>query len=62
MKRKIEVSTPEVKITAKITVNGDRHLSRDEVEEIRDQLADRLQEAAAGLRYLGTPRNRVLVR
>ena len=60
MKRQILVTTPDVRIIAIINTNG--ALARDEVERIRDELADRLQEAAAGLVYLRTPRNRVRVR
>lgn len=61
MKRKIIVTSEGVKITAVISTNG-HQLMRDEVETLRDQLADRLQEAASGLIYLKTPRNRVSVR
>jgi len=61
MKRKIVVTTPEISIVAVIRSNGCA-LMRDEVERIRDQLADRLQEAVADLVYLKTPRNRVTVR
>jgi hypothetical protein len=61
MKRKIEVDAGAVRITAVID-SAHRYLTRDEVERVRDQLADRLQEAASGLVYFETPRNRVAVR
>ena len=61
MKRKIIVTTPDISIVAVIRSNG-HSLLRDEVECIRDQLADRLQEAVSDLIYLKTPRNRVRVR
>ena len=60
MKRQIIVTTPDVRILVTIRTNGS--LTRDEVERVRDQLADRLQDAAAGLIYFRTPRHRVTVR
>lgn len=60
MKRKIEVRTPSISITATITTTNT--LTRGEVESVRDDLADRLLEAAACVRYLGVPRNRVRVK
>ena len=60
MKRKIIVRTADVVITAVIRTHG-RRLMRYEVEIVRAQLADRLQEAAANLRYFNTPRHRVRV-
>ena len=61
MKRKIVVSAPGIRIVAVISSRrGD--LARSEVEAARDELADRLQEAAAHVRYLSVPRNRVVVR
>ena len=61
MKRKIVVTTPEIRLSATISTNG-LVLRRHEVERIRDELADRLQEAVAGLIYLKTPRHKVRVR
>jgi hypothetical protein len=61
MNRKIEVTAHGVRITATITTNGEG-LSRNDVERIRDQLADRLVNAATGLLYIGTPLSRVKVR
>lgn len=61
MKRTIRVRADEVTITAMI---DSRHLAvtRDEVEKIRDELADRLQAACSDLPYgAGCPRNRVRV-
>lgn len=60
MKRKIDVAAYGLRITA-VLDSGNR-LTRDEVERVRDELADRLQEAASDLRYFPTPRNRVQVR
>ena len=60
MKRKIVIRSPGLTITA--LIQTPLELIRAEVEEVRDQLADRLQEAAADLKYLKTPRNRVQVR
>lgn len=62
MKRKILVTAPGVKIVATVTTAKTDGLMRDEVEQIRDALADRLQEAASFLPYFKTPRNRVRVR
>lgn len=59
MRRKIVVQTPEVSVIAWIQTD---ELRRDEVERLRDQLADRLQKAVSDLIYLRTPRNRVSVR
>lgn len=61
MKRRIEVNAGNIRITATINSNGE-HLTRDEVERVRDELADRLQAAAAALPYMGVSRNRVSVR
>lgn len=61
MRRRIEVAADGIRIVATINTAG-RTLVREEVERLRDQLADRLQEAAAGLVFLGTPRNRVRVK
>ena len=60
MKRVIYVTAGSVKIVASIDTNG-HELCRDEIETVRDQLADRLQDAAADLRWIGVPRNRVKV-
>lgn len=64
MKRSIEVRTGALRITATIDSGKIRNgaLTRDEVERMRDELADRLQDAASGLIYDQVPRNRVLVR
>lgn len=60
MKRKIQVKAGRVRITATINTDG-RDLTRREVERVRDALADRLQDAASDLLYIGVPRNRVQV-
>ena len=61
MKRNVRVTIQGLSILA--TIKTDRQeYSRNEVERIRDQLADRLQDAAAGLIYFRTPRHRVTVR
>ena len=61
MTRKIKVRADEVSIIAIIKIDGG-HLMRDEVEEVRDELADRLQAACSGLPYgVGCPRSRVRV-
>jgi len=61
MRRKIEVRAGAVSITATIDSRG-KFLAREEVDRVREQLADRLQDAAAGVLYIGVPRNRVVVR
>ena len=61
MKRKIVVRSTHVRIVATLTTNG-YPLTRDEVETLRDELADTLQSAAANVRWLGTYRHKVLVR
>ena len=61
MKRNITVHAGAVQITATINTKG-AGLTRDEVELIRDDLADSLQSAASNLRWIGVPRNRVHVR
>lgn len=61
MKRKIEVQADGIRITAVID-SGSTRLSREEVEKARNDLADRLQTAAANVRYFNTPLNRVQVR
>lgn len=60
MKRKIEVSTPHLTITA--VLNTRKALTRDEVERARDHLADSLMRAAADVTYMQTPINRVKVK
>lgn len=60
MKRTIKVTADGVTITAVIDSAG-HQLTRDEVEMVRDQLATRLQDAAADLRFMGTPRCNVKV-
>jgi hypothetical protein len=71
MKRKIEVIADGVRIVATLDTGNVKHrnsllrgnivLTRNEVEHVRDELADRLQNAASDLTYIGTPRNRVKV-
>ena len=61
MVRTIEVTAGDVTISAKVRT-GKNQFARGEVERIRDALADRLQEAAAGLPYIGVARNRVIVK
>lgn len=62
MKRKITVTAPGVSITATIDpIAAAKILTRDETEYVRDVLADRLQEAAARLPYMGVARSRVEV-
>lgn len=60
MKRKILVTSKHVRIEATLTTNG-HQLTRDEVETVRDELADALQTAAANVRWLGTYRHKVRV-
>lgn len=61
MKRKIEVRAAGITIIAKIRTEG--VLTRDEVEIVRDALADRLQAACANLPFgEGCAYNRVRVR
>ena len=62
MKRTIEVRAGDIRITA--TIDSKRHgLGRDEVEHVRDRLADRLLDAAAELPYsFRVPRHKVRVR
>jgi hypothetical protein len=61
MKRRINVDAGSIRIAATINTNG-RQLTRDEVENIRDDLADELQTAVTRVRYIGIPRNRVKVK
>jgi len=61
VKRRIDVKGGGVTVTAKIDTGDMNWLTRHEVERIRDQLADRLQEAVANVLYVGVPRNRVQV-
>ena len=61
MKRRIEVRAGKVlKVVALLSTDG-QCLTRQEIERIRDDLADRLVEAVAGLPYLGTRKHRVRV-
>ena len=60
MKRRVAVTTPEVRIVATINTRG-WLLTRDEVNRIGEQLADRLQEAASDLIYFKTARHKVRV-
>ena len=62
MKRCITVAADGLVIRATINTKGLLHLTRGEVERLRDDLADRLQVAAARLPYLNVPVNRVTVR
>lgn len=57
---KITVTANRVKIVAVLKIEG-LGLIRHERTGIRDALADRLQDAAAGLPYISTPRSRVKV-
>lgn len=61
MLRKIEVRAGAIRIIARIRVKN-RLLGRDEIERLRDDLADNLQDAVSNLRYVGVPRNRVVVK
>jgi hypothetical protein len=61
MKRKVEVITSMVRISALINTK-DEFMTRDEVEHLRDDLADKLQYVVSDLRYAHTPINRVIVR
>lgn len=60
MKRKIEIQAGGITVTAVIDTK-DRGLRRAEVELVRDDLADALQEAVTRVRYMAVPRNRVRV-
>jgi hypothetical protein len=60
MKRKITVKTKHVTITAILNTEGTR-LARHEIEIVRDDLADALQDAVTQMRYLRIARNRVVV-
>lgn len=59
MKRRIQVSTPSLKITATIDTFA---LTRDEVESVRDSLADDLMRVASTLKWCGAPLNKVKVK
>lgn len=62
MKRTIEVRTGAITITATIdSSKRARTLTRDEVEEARDGLADDLMRAATHVRFFEVPLNRVKV-
>lgn len=61
MKRKIELNAGRVRIVATLNTDG-LGLTREEVERVRDDLADALQEAPARVRYLGIARSRVKVK
>lgn len=64
MKRTVEVTTRGyngvIRITAEVTSSNG--LTRDEVSCARDELADRLMEAVAGVQYFRTPLSKVRVR
>lgn len=62
MKRKVTVTSGEITITATITPRKDRGLTRDEVQSVRDQVADSLMSVAANARYIGTHLNKIVVR
>lgn len=61
MKRVITVRSRDVKIVATITDKANV-FTRNEVQFIRDVLADRLQEAASYLPYLRSPLSEVRVK
>lgn len=60
MKRTIKVKAGSVNIIATINTKNER-LTMNELDRVRDILADRIQEAAASLPYIGIARNRVQV-
>lgn len=61
VKRKIEVFAGDTRITA--VFNSGKFLTRNEVEKVRDVLADKLQAACSELPYgIGCARNRVRVK
>lgn len=60
MKRVIRDPWPSMRNNVAPFVRNSATLSR--IEQVRDTLADRLQEAAAALPYVGMPRNRVKVK
>lgn len=63
MKRTIEVKAGAVTIKATIDSSAvGALLTRSEVEAARDSLADALMDAAANVKYLHVPLNRVKVR
>lgn len=59
MKRRIRVRSDRITIEA--TIDSKQDLTRDEVETVRDELADELQRVAADVRWLGSPRHKVRV-
>jgi hypothetical protein len=61
MKRKIELITSHIRVTATID-NKRRALTRDEVERVRDELADDLMRAVSRVQWLGAPLSRVQVK
>ena len=60
MRRVIRIKAGPVSIIATIDTRSEL-LTRNEVETVRDELADRLQKSVAGLPYFGAPLNRVEV-
>lgn len=60
MKRKIRVQSQHIRIEATLDTNGEL-LTRDEVDQVRDELADTLQDVVARVRWLGMPRHTVKV-
>lgn len=61
MKRKVEVISDGIRITAVIDSNQ-KYLTRREVERARNHLADQLLVAAANVTYFKVPLSRVQVR
>lgn len=65
MKRSIEIRTNDDRGSISISAVIDTKnypLSRDEVERVRDQLADDLMRAVGNVPYMGVPLSRVKVR
>ena len=60
MKRVIKVRTKHVSIVATIT-KGSEPLTGDEMDVIRDEMADDLMKLAAGLRWFRAPLHSVKV-
>lgn len=60
MRRTIRVQSKHIRIEATLDTKEEL-LTRDEVNEVRDELADTLQDVVSRVRWLGMPRHTVKV-
>lgn len=60
MRRKVVVSNEHMTLTA--VIHADKSLTRDEIENVRDDVADGMMKVVSNARYLSSPLSRITVK